>query len=132
MEYNKPKRKRNKAVTIRMTDNEYKRLTDKVSESGLSQQAFVLNAIKSATITSSDEVAVQKEISKTFSDIVRQLRGLSTNINQMAHIANATGEVPAANELIQTSTEISEYRKECEDVWLSIRSSINQPNHTER
>lgn len=132
MEYNKPKRKRSKAVTIRMTDAEYKRLTDRVSESGLSQQSFILNAIKGATITSSDEVAVQKEISKTFSDIVRQLRGLSTNVNQMAHVANATGELPTATELIQTSAEISNYRKECEDVWLSIRSSINQPNHTER
>ena len=132
MEYNKPKRKRSKAVTIRMTDAEYKKLTDKVSESGLSQQSFILNAIKGASITSSDEVAVQKEISKTFSDIVRQLRGLSTNVNQMAHVANATGELPTATELIQAATEISKYRKECEDVWLSIRSLINQQNHMEQ
>ena len=132
MVHNKPNRKRNKAVTFRMTDAEYQHLLDRVEDSGLSQQSFIINAIIGATIISSDEVAVQKEISKTFSDLVQQLRGLSTNVNQMAHMANAIGALPQEKELIKTSAEISDYRKECEDIWLSIRSLINQPNHTEQ
>ncbi|SHJ62509.1 plasmid mobilization protein [Hespellia stercorisuis] len=128
----KVKRKRNKAVTIRMSDIEYESLQDKVDESGLSQQAYIISSIQGSTITSSDEIAVQKDISKTFADLVKQLRGLATNVNQMAHVANGQGILPTTTELIKASDEISHYRKECEELWLLIRSSINQQNRTER
>ena len=128
----KVKRRRNKAVTIRMNEDEYKTLLEKVDESGLSQQAYIISSIKGATITSSDEIAIQKDISKSFADLVKQLRGLATNVNQMAHIANAYGALPTTSELIKASDEISKYRKECEDLWLLIRSSINQQNRTEQ
>lgn len=128
----KVKRKRNKAVTIRMSEEEYKTLQDKVDESGLSQQAYIINSIKGATITSSDQIAVQKDISKSFADLVKQLRGLATNVNQMAHIANGQGILPTTIELIKASDEISQYRKESEELWLLIRSLINQQNRTEQ
>ncbi len=127
----KIKRKRDKAVTIRMNNEEYSALQDRVDDSGLTQQAYIISAIKGATITPSDEIATQKEISKTFSELVKQLRGLATNVNQMAHVANGQGILPKAETLIKTSAEINNYRKECEELWLLIRSSINQQNHTE-
>lgn len=132
MDRRKVKRKRDKAVTIRMSKDEFDILQDKVDESGLSQQTYIINAIKGSTITSSDEIAVQKKISRTFADLVQQLRGLATNVNQMAHVANGRGLLPTTNELIKTSDEIRNYRKECEELWLLIRSSINQQNHTEQ
>lgn len=128
----KVKRKRNKAVTIRMNNDEYEALQNRVEDSGLTQQAYIISAIRGATITPSDEIAVQKEISKTFAELVKQLRGLATNVNQMAHVANGQGQLPATETLIKTSAELSDYRKECEDIWLSIRSSINQQSRTEQ
>ena len=128
----KVKRRRNKAVTIRMNEDEYKTLLEKVDESGLSQQAYIISSIKGATITSSDEIAVQKDISKSFADLVKQLRGLATNVNQMAHVANGQGILPTTSELIKASDEISKYRKESEELWLLIRSSINQQKATEQ
>lgn len=128
----KVKRKRDKAVTIRMNMDEYSALQNKVEDSGLTQQAYIISAIRGATITPSDEIAVQKEISKTFSELVKQLRGLATNVNQMAHVANGQGILPTTSELIKASDEISQYRKESEELWLLIRSSINQQNRTEQ
>lgn len=128
----KVKRKRDKAVTIRMNTDEYEALLNRVEDSGLTQQAYIISAIKGATITPSDEIAVQKEISKSFAELIKQLRGLATNVNQMAHVANGLGQLPANETLIKTSAELSDYRKECEDIWLSIRSSINQQSRTER
>ncbi len=124
-------RKRNKAITIRLSPDEYKLLQDKVDESGLTQQSFIINAIKGATIASSKELDVQKDISKSFSDLVRQLRGLATNVNQMAHIANGQGIIPSTETLNKTSYEINEFRKECEDIWQLIRLLINQQKHME-
>ncbi len=130
MSIKKPKRKRDKSVTIRMSIVEYDILQNKMKESGLSQQAFIINSIKSSTIASSDEIAVQKDISKTFNDLTKQLRGLATNVNQIAHIANGQHILPTTAVLVKTSDDITYFRKECEELWLLIRSSINQQNHT--
>ena len=127
---NKANRKRNKSVTIRMNDIEYSDFQNKVTESGLTQQAYVINAVRGATITPSDQIAVLKEISKTFADQERQFRGLATNVNQMAHVANGQGYVPSAQELEKIAAQIGIYRKESEDIWQSIRSSINQQKAT--
>ena len=125
------KRKRNRAVTVRMSDREYDRLQKKVSESGLSQQAYIIGAVCNAKITSSDEVTVLKDVSRLFADHERQVRGMATNINQMAKVANSQGSVAGEEELKGLSDQIRDLRKESEDIWQSIRSSITGLQHME-
>lgn len=128
----KVKRKRNKAVTVRMNASEYTDFQNKVNESGLTQQAYIISAVRGATITPSDEIAVLKDISKTFADFEKQVRGLGTNINQMAHVANGQGILPTENSLSTLSDQVNTMRKESEEIWQSIRSSINQQKVTEQ
>ena len=128
----KVKRRRNKAVTVRMNETEYADFQNKVEESGLSQQAYIISAVRGATITPSDEIAVLKEISKTFADFEKQVRGLGTNVNQMARVANGQGYLPGEESLLRLSDQVGNMRKEGEDVWQSIRSSINQQKATEQ
>lgn len=113
-----------------MNEPEYAELINKSKESGLSQQSYIIGAIHGSTITSSDEIAVLKEISKTFADFEKQLRGMGTNINQLAHAANGQGLIPTANTLTAISHQIGDFRKESETIWQSIRSSISQPRAT--
>ena len=113
-----------------MNDEEYAVLQTKVDESGLTQQAYIISAVIEGTIASSDEIAVLKDISKTFADLEKQLRGLATNVNQMAHIANGYGVLPAVNDLERLSAQLGNYRKESEQIWQSIRSLINQQKVT--
>ncbi len=129
---NKVKRRRNHAVTIRMSESEYNDFINKVNESGLSQQTYFINAVRGATITPSDEINVLKDISRTFSSLERQLRGLATNVNQMAHVANATGNLPTGNEMERVSDQLNNYRRESESVWQSIRSLMGQQKRTEQ
>ena len=124
------KRRRNKAVTVRMNETEYADFQNKVEESGLSQQAYIISAVRGATITPSDEIAVLKEISKTFADFEKQVRGLGTNVNQMAHVANGQGYLPGEEALTRLSDQLGNMRKESEEIWQSIRSSINQQKAT--
>jgi hypothetical protein len=123
-------RKRNRAITIRMNDREYALLQKKVAESDLSQQAYIISAVCNVKISSSNETSVLKDISKTFADHERQIRGMATNVNQMAHVANGHGIVPSTEELKKLSEQIREYREESEKIWQSIRSSITQQNRT--
>lgn len=127
---NKPNRTRNKAITIRMNDTEYKNLQLKVNESGLTQQAYIIDAIQRATITSSNEIVVLKDISKTFAELENQIRGLATNINQMAHVANSKGYIPTQTDLEQLSRQLNKYRKESENIWQLIRSLIGKHRPT--
>ena len=128
----KVKRRRNKAVTVRMNETEYADFQNKVEESGLSQQAYIISAVRGATITPSDEIAVLKEISKTFADFEKQVRGLGTNVNQMARVANGQGYLPGEEALARLSDQLGNMRKESEEIWQSIRLSINQQKATEQ
>lgn len=128
----KVNRRRNKAVTVRMNETEYADFQNKVEESGLSQQAYIISAVRGATITPSDEIAVLKEISKTFADFEKQVRGLGTNVNQMARVANGQGYLPVEEALARLSDQLGNMRKESEEIWQSIRSSINQQKATEQ
>ena len=127
---NKVNRRRNRAVTIRMNETEYIDFMKRVDESGLSQQSYFINAVRGAVITPSDEIAALKEISKTFAGLEQQLRGLATNVNQMAHVANGRGELPTENDLDLLSDQLAGYRRESESLWQSIRLLINQQKPT--
>ena len=125
-------RYRKNVVTIRMNDAEYEILKTKVKESGLTQQSFIISAIKGAVIASAEEIDILKDLSRTLADLVRQLRGLATNVNQIAHVANGFKIVPTIGELMQIHDEIVLFKKESEKVWQLIRSSKNQQKHTEQ
>ena len=131
MTNNVPNRKRNRSVTIRMTDHEYSTLRDKVTASGLTMQSFINEAVSGSTISSSEEIEAEKEISRNISDLIRQIRGMATNINQIAHVANGQGILPIQSQLYAISEEISKYRKDSESIWQSIRRSIGHQRVTE-
>ena len=120
------KRRRNKAITIRMNDAEYDDMQKKVNESGLTQQSYIISAIRGSSIASAKEVEVIKDISKNFADQNKQLRGLATNINQMAHVANGQGLLPTVEKLDEISDKILEFRKEDDKRWQLIRQSVSQ------
>ena len=124
-------RKRNKAITIRMTEQEYATLQKRIRESGRTQQSYIINSALEAKISSAEEIAALKDISITFVDLVRQLRGIATNVNQMARTANRSGALPTARELSRISEQIAKYRERIEAVWQSIRSSITDQSHTQ-
>ena len=119
-------RRRNKAITIRLTEEEYALLCSKHKQTGVSQQAYIISAIKNVSVIPSDQLAVMKEISTTFASLEQQLRGMATNINQMARIANSRNYAPGIRVVEKISREIAGYRKDSEEIWQSIRSLIAQ------
>ena len=121
----KAKRRRKKAITIRMNDTEYDALQEKIKESGLTQQSFIISAIRNTNITSAKELEVIKDISRIFADQDKQLRGIATNINQMAHVANGQGLLPTVEKMDEIADMILEFRKEDDNRWRLIRQSVS-------
>ena len=85
-------RKRNHTVTIRMNNEEYNLLQNKVKESGRTQQEVVIKAIADLKIASTEEVEELKRLNQMFADILSQLCGATTNINQIARKLHTDGE----------------------------------------
>ena len=86
-------RKRNHTVTIRMNNEEYNLLQNKVKESGRTQQEVVIKAIADLKIASAEEIEELKRLNQMFADILCQLRGATTNINQIARKLHTDGEI---------------------------------------
>lgn len=119
-------RKRNREVKIRLTEQEFQEIDAAAKELGLSKQAYVLGAISGAVIIPAEEL---QQIILKFAECNRQLRGMATNINQMAHIANLYNadkekKLPEEYILLDIYEQVQEMRKECEDAWQSTRCQI--------
>lgn len=109
-----------------MNDEEYGLLLDKMQGSGQSRQNVMISALKEATITTEEEIGELMHSNSLMADLLKQIRGMATNMNQMAHMANATGQIASINELVKLNNQISDFRKEGESIWQLIRQSISQ------
>ena len=119
-------RNRNKIVSTRYSDEEYKMLQKKIKESGQTKQAYIINATLNGKVPTANDVKEMKELSKLLSDIDKQLRGIGTNINQMAHVANGKGVLPAADTLAGIDKNIKLMKREASDIWLLTRQLIGR------
>ena len=72
-----------------------------------------------------------KDISTQLADLLKQIKGIAVNINQLAYKANAYGEIPTERQLREYSTQTETLRKEADAIWRLIRQSISRQRHTE-
>lgn len=121
-------RNRSNCVSIRYSDEEYKVLQERIKESGQTKSAYIINATLKGKVSSADDVQEMKEQSKLLLDIDKQLRGMGTNLNQMAHVANGKGIIPSADKLKEIEREVVDVKREVDDIWQSTRQSIGRQN----
>ena len=119
-------RKRNNTVTVRVSDEELRIINERISLSGLTKQSYLINALMGARISTKEKVALWKDVNAKIADIQVKLRGIGTNINQMAHRANAENVLPLEQRLIEIGVTIENIRRECEAPWQSLRYLIAQ------
>lgn len=122
-------RKRNRIISIRVSDQEYETIQKKLNETGLTQQAFILKAVEGAAISTAEDKQQLKEINLKLADLLKQIKGIGVNINQMAYRANAYRELPTVQKLSEYQNENEKLRREAETIWQSIRQLISQQKH---
>lgn len=125
-------RKRNKSILIRMSDEEYAQFEQKRKESGQTTQSYILNSILEGKISSPEEVAALKDRNAILADMDKQLRGMGTNLNQVAHVVNGRGAIPTGAKIKQMYEEISDMRKKVDQEWQSTRLAIAKQRLTQR
>ena len=106
-------------------------LCEKVNASGQTQQAVIIDAIKQVPIVSKEHLKELITTNQNFAEYNKQLRGIATNINQMAHHANAQGALPVKEYLATILELVMDMRKEGNQLWQLIRQSISRQNRME-
>ena len=82
-------RKRNREITIWLDDEEFESLMEKHRRSGLKKQPFFRAIINGAQI--------KEQPSVDFPEVLKVLRQIGNNINQLAARANAVGVIDAVS-----------------------------------
>lgn len=124
-------RNRNNPVYVRFSDSEYEQLKEKVEDSGQTLQSYIIRASLDAKVPSATEISIMKARNKLLEDIDKQLRGIGTNLNQLAHIANGYGALPTIDKLASLFSEIKCIRKEVNKQWQFSRQLTSQQKLTE-
>ena len=124
-------RKRNRTISIRVSEQEYEAIQKKIQESKQTPQSFILNAIEGAAILTAEDSNLLKDISMQLESLLRQIKGIAVNINQLAYKANAYGEIPTERQLREYGTQTDTLRREADTIWRLIRQSISRQRHTE-
>ncbi len=115
-----------------MTDEEYTQLLAKVKASGQTMQAYITGSSLTGRVSSNEEIDEIRNRNKILASIDTKLRGMGTNLNQMAHVANGHGVIPTASELVRISESVNLIRREVSEEWRSTRLLISHQNHTEQ
>ena len=111
-------RKRPIAVKLRLSEEEYQLLQRKLAAAGMSRNAFLVQLISGAEIYPRDmllRLCIELQIMN------RLIRGCSTNINQIAKVANSTKAVPSARLLIDMYQDIQAIKNNLQLLWEEIR-----------
>lgn len=74
-------RKRNHQINVRLDENELKKLEKKVAKSGLTREAYIRKVLNGSKVYPMPPVE--------FYDLIREVRRIGNNINQLTRMSNA-------------------------------------------
>ncbi len=119
-------RKRDHVIKVSMTAEELSKFKRRLAESGKkSNQSFGLEALLDSKITSQEVITNLQELNKTFAKQQLNERNIGTNINQIAKIANATGEIDTAK-LEASLLDLDKIKEARMREWEYLRSYLQE------
>ena len=101
-------RKRNRHVSVWMTEQEYQHLKKQAERAGLGVDPFIRNLVAGTEI--------KPRPPEEYAALLRELSGIGNNINQLAHWANARGS--AREEEIAKAAELAR------EAWRKVKDGL--------
>lgn len=116
-------RKRPIEMKFRLSQDEYKLLQTKLSEAGMNRNVFLVRLISDATIFPKEELM---RMNMEYIMMNRLLRGIGTNINQIAKVANSNKATPSAKLLLDMYQDVQTLKHNLLPLWNETRSTLWQ------
>lgn len=114
-------RKRPIEIKFRVSEQELAVLNNRLAESGLSRNDYLIKLILNNTVFPKQELI---KMNLSLEQQNRQLRGLATNINQIARIANSNKSLPSVSQLEFMRMDIYQMKLELQNIWTKVRQMI--------
>lgn len=120
------KRRKSREWKTRLTGDEYQKLKAEVEELGITCQEYGERALFHKIILDRGEQEMLEKLLEETKEIKLQLRKIGVNLNQMAHVVNATGAMPELRRIQELQEDINYYGMEVDDVWQSLKQLQNR------
>lgn len=114
-------RKRPIEIKFRVSEQELEMLQKQIKDNGMNRNEYLVRLISNAPILPKEEL---KKINQEFVAQNQQLRGIATNINQLAKIANTNKDIYAMTQLDFAIIQVGVMREELQKVWDKIRGQL--------
>ena len=107
-----------------MNTTEYEELRKIKNETGQSMRAVITKAVIGMPLIPADVITKVQHINLKMSEQYRQLRGMATNINQLARVANKYQCPVDIVELERIKENLHLMREEMDDTWRLLRQLL--------
>ena len=124
------KRKRNRMIAFRVSDEEYEAIQKLILASGLSKQAYGVNAFLNAKVSTKEEIEAIEAYTRSQNELKNQIRMIGTNINQLARRVNQGGMAPTLHELYDLANKMNEIKRDVNrNIIFDIKGEQNNGNN---
>ena len=103
-------RKRNNQINVRLYDSELEKLNKKVAKSDLPRETYIRNVLNGTEIKPTPPIE--------FSELIKEIRRIGNNLNQLVHYANGNGYVDKD----KLTASLSELDKVESELWAAFKT----------
>lgn len=116
-------RKRPIELKFRLSQDEYNLLQTKLAEAGCNRNAFLVRLISGMQVYPKGKLI---KLNLEYTMMNRLLRGIATNINQIAKVANTTHATPSAALLVDMYQDVQTLKNNLQPLWEETRRTLWQ------
>ncbi len=117
-------------VTVRMTQEEKRRMEECFAESGFrKKQSYMIQALCQKSMATDKDISDLEDVLKRLDALYDQLRRIGIKINQISVRMHADNIMPTAEELMPIAAGL---RREVDEQWQSIKSQLQKLQATQR
>lgn len=114
-------RKRNKDIRIRMSEEEYAALQEKLVDVNTSRNTYLVGVIADKTIYPREPL---ERIALALEYMNRAIRGMATNLNQIAKWCNTTQSAPAVEAIVELREDLRRFNLHTQSMWDFVRREL--------
>ena len=119
-------RKRNNNVSFRLSDGEKQLLDTLQKVTGLPKNRLIINLLSDAKLAPKEYTSELQKLNQQTANLSEQVKRIGVNINQLARIANSTGNISDIVKIETFNKNLLSLQEACDNLWRYINQSIQK------
>lgn len=119
-------RKRNNNVSFRLSDGEKQLLDTLQKVTGLPKNRLIIDLLSDAKLAPKEYTSELQKLNQQTANLSEQVKRIGVNINQLARIANSTGNTSDIVKIETFNKNLLSLQEACDNLWRYINQSIQK------